>query len=168
MINFTEMFKNIWLQVILALILLDIFTGVFKAVKYKKLNSSFGIQGLGKHLAFFFVVIFATYVLKVTKLEIWLYAIYIIYAVFYSTSICENAYEAGWKIPKFVLKNLLVYQKAIDEGDLSIVLNVVNKTNKGIITEKDIEKKTTLTEEESKKLKELLEKAKLVESEVKN
>lgn len=166
LIHFFRMFKNIWLQIILGLILFDIFTGIFKALKYKKMNSSFGIQGLGKHLVFFFVVIFATYILQVTKLELFLYVIYLIYFIFYATSICENTYQLGWKlIPRFVLDKLLVYQEAIDKGNISAVFNEINKIKKGDFTVENIENKTTLTDEEWKVLSELLEKAELREKE---
>lgn len=162
-INFIfNLLKDLWLQAVLGLILLDIFTGIFKAIKFKKLNSSFGIQGLGKHLAFFFIAIFATYFLRAINMSFWIYVIYFIYGIFYLTSICENAYEAGWRTPKFLLKNLLIYQKAIDEGNLSIVFQAISKVKKGDITTKDIERKTTLSADESRVLKELLEKADLM------
>ena len=159
---FLNLLENLWLQAVLTLILLDIFTGIFKAIKFKKLNSSFGIQGLGKHLAFFFVAIFSTYFLKAINMSFWIYVIYFIYVIFYLTSICENAYEAGWRTPKFLLKNLLIYQKAIDEGNLSLVFKAISKVKKGDITTKDIERKTTLSADESRILRELLEKADLI------
>ena len=158
-----NLLRDLGLQLVLGLILLDIFTGIFKAIKFKKLNSSFGIQGLGKHLAFFFVAIFATYILKAVNMSFWTYVIYFIYAIFYLTSICENAYEAGWKIPKFILKKLLVYQDAIDEGNISFVFEAIKKINKGDITTKDIELKTNLSTDESRILREILEKAEIKE-----
>ena len=164
MINFIfNLLRDLGLQFVLGLILLDIFTGIFKAIKFRKLNSSFGIQGLGKHLAFFFVAIFATYFLKAVYMSFWIYVIYFIYAIFYLTSICENAYEAGWRIPKFILKKLLVYQNAIDEGNISFVFEAIKKIQKGDITTKDIELKTNLSTDESRILREILEKAEIKE-----
>lgn len=157
-----DMFKNLWLQIILALILVDIFTGIFKALKYKKMNSSFGIQGLGKHLVFFFVAIFATYILQITKLNVFLYVIYLIYFIFYATSICENAYQLSWRIPKFVLKKLYVYQEAIDDGNIDFIFEIISRVKNGDIKAKDLENNTNLSREESVELKRLIEKAKLV------
>lgn len=158
---FSDMPKNIFLQFILCLIMLDIFTGTFRAIKYKKMNSSFGLQGLGKHLAFFFVVIFATYFLKATRLDVFLYAIYIIYFVFYMTSICENAYQAGWKVPKFVLKNLYIYREKLDDGNIDFLLDTICtiKNIKGVSDK--IEKNTNLSKEDSRKLEEIITKTKV-------
>lgn len=157
--HFLEMFKDIWLQIILGLILFDIFTGIFKAMKFKRLNSSFGIQGLGKHLIYFFALIFSTYILKSISMSAFLYVIYIIYFIFYAISICENLYELNWKlIPKFVYKKLLIYQNAIDKGDISFIIKEFSKIKKGDLTTKDIEKNTNLSTDESRILRELIEK----------
>ena len=161
---FAEMPKNLVLQLILFFIILDILTGISKAFKFKKLNSSFGIQGLGKHITFIFAIIFATYILQAIKLNSVLYAIYIIYFIFYATSICENCYQLNWKIiPEFVLKRLLVYQEAINQGKLSVIFKQLNNIKKGDLSTEDIEEKTTLTKEESEILKDLLEKAEITE-----
>lgn len=111
-----ELLDTMYIKVLLALIIIDIITGVFKALCFKRLNSSVGQKGLLKHTTtILLVVAFYPFITMVGFPFIGNF-ICAFYVVNYLTSVLENSAEIGVPIPKFILRTLAKIKNEMDEA----------------------------------------------------
>lgn len=86
-------------QLLVIFILLDVLTGIAKAIIQKRLNSGIGIKGLLIHI---FVIVIQTLIAlycRVLGTVLFSQAICIYFVGFYGISLCENAHFIGVPLP---------------------------------------------------------------------
>ena len=86
-------------QVLIIFILLDVFTGVGKAIIQKRLNSGIGIKGLLTHI---FVIIIQTLIglySRALGTVFFSQAVCVFFIGFYGISLCENMHFIGVPLP---------------------------------------------------------------------
>lgn len=123
-------------------IMVDIFSGIVKAVKQKRLNSSVGLNGMLRHLLIVFVVLLFCVYMPILGLEnyiVWIVGYFILQ---YVVSIIENLGEIGVPLPKnlkdIVYKLNESFDAKLDSKLLKIDTMVVNKHE--TIETKDVNK----------------------------
>ena len=137
-----ELPNNIYIHIFMVSIMLDIFSGIVKAVKQKRLNSSVGLNGMLRHLLIIFVVIVFCVYMPVLGLEnyiVWVIGYFILQ---YVVSIIENLGEIGVPLPtnlkEIVYKLNESFDAKLDSNLLKIDTMVVNKHE--TIATKDVNK----------------------------
>lgn len=86
-------------QVLIIFILLDVFTGISKAIIQKRLNSGIGIKGLLTHI---FVIVIQTLIALYSRLlgtVLFSQAICVFFIGFYGISLFENMHFIGVPLP---------------------------------------------------------------------
>lgn len=122
---------NVYIHIFMVSIMLDIFSGIVKAVKQKELNSSVGLNGMLRHLLIIFVVmVFCIYmpILGLEKYIVWVIGYFVLQ---YFVSIIENLGEIGVPLPKnlkdIVYKLNESFDAKLDSKLLKIDTMVINK-----------------------------------------
>lgn len=106
--EFIDLFKNIYFQIFLILVLFDILTGVCKAFVKKGVSSFIGLQGMMKHVFNIVIVILILPFLTILKMSTYADIIILFYIGFYGLSNVENLSLIGVPFPKFVIDSLEV------------------------------------------------------------
>lgn len=99
--------ENRLLGGLLLLIVFDIFSGIVKAFKEKRINSSIGLIGLLKHSLVIMVNITIVLISPIFEIEKISNSLVIFYIVQYGFSIIENFVRLGVPVPKFLYDMLL-------------------------------------------------------------
>lgn len=133
---------NVYIHIFMVSIMMDIFSGIVKAVKQKRLNSSVGLNGMLRHLLIIFVVmVFCIYmpILGLEKYVVWVIGYFVLQ---YVVSIIENLGEIGVPLPEnlkdIVYKLNESFDAKLDSKLLKIDTMVVNKHE--TIETKDVNK----------------------------
>lgn len=94
-----DLSQSFFYQVLVIFIVLDVLTGISKAIIQKRLNSGIGIKGLLTHI---FVLIIQTLIglyCRVLGAVLFSHAMCIFFIGFYGISLCENMYFIGVPLP---------------------------------------------------------------------
>ena len=94
-----DLSQSVLYQILLIFIMLDVLTGVGKAVIQKRLNSGIGIKGLLIHV---FVIVIQTLIALYSRLlgtVLFSQAICVYFIGFYGISLFENAHFIGVPLP---------------------------------------------------------------------
>lgn len=130
---------SVFFDIYVYLVILDLFTGVYKAVILKRLNSTIGLNGLFRHLTFILLVGGIRYFLYSLDLNVVLIPLFIMIYVAYFESIMENLIAIDFKYIPIWLKNRFDIDK----------INKLNneKLNNGIVVKKiEVNRKDDLNE----------------------
>lgn len=122
---------KVFFDIYVYLVILDLFTGVYKAVILKRLNSTIGLNGLFKHLTFILLVGGIRYFLYSLDLNVVLIPLFAMVYMAYFESIMENLIAVDFKYIPIWLKNRFDIDKINERND--------DKLNNGVIV-KTIEK----------------------------
>lgn len=109
-----EVVTNIYLQMLIGLILLDIFTGIMKSAIQGKLSSRIGLSGLLKHTLIIVTNIVLVMFSPVFGLDTVATSLVIFYIVQYGISLIESWISIGLPVPNFV-RNML-FEKESELG----------------------------------------------------
>lgn len=123
---------KVFFDIYVYLVILDLFTGVYKAVILKRLNSTIGLNGLFKHLTFILLVGGIRYFLYSLDLNVVLIPLFAMVYMAYFESIMENLIAVDFKYIPIWLKNRFDIDKINERND--------DKLNNGVIV-KTIEEK---------------------------
>ncbi|MGM0259361.1 phage holin family protein [Enterococcus sp. AZ102] len=104
--EFKNLLSNVYIQIFLWAVFIDIVTGLAKAFTGKSAHSTKGLQGLIKHLLVVILVTIAYPYLKILGLESFATAFVWFYVAIYGISIVENLDQLGIKVPNFVKQRL--------------------------------------------------------------
>jgi toxin secretion/phage lysis holin len=100
-----------FLDLLAVLMVVDIFTGVFKAIKEKRLRSRSALYGYARKVGVFFIIILANIIDVILGLN---GAVAFITVLFYianeGLSIIENLAQIGVKVPSVIADKLHVIQ----------------------------------------------------------
>lgn len=108
-----------FLDLLAILMIIDIFTGVFKAIKEKRLRSRSALYGYARKVGVFFIIILANVIDIILGLN---GAVAFVTVLFYianeGLSIIENLAQIGVKVPSVIADKLHVIQaeKKKEEG----------------------------------------------------
>lgn len=139
---FMDLSQNLFIHVFMIFIIVDLLSGLAKAVFLKTTNSTIGLNGLIRHALIVFIVLMFAIYLPLFELEQYVSWILGYFIVQYLISIIENLGVIGFPIPP-ALKDFIY--KLNDTIDLSIdsrlmkVNNVIVKTQETNI-EKEVVK----------------------------
>lgn len=97
-----DILEGVEVNILLYLILFDIFLGITKSCINKKLNSHVGLQGLLKHSLIIIIVISLGVVAEPLEINVVFTGMVIFYIIQYLLSITENLDKIGVPLPKFV------------------------------------------------------------------
>lgn len=131
-----------FIHVFMVMIIIDLLSGLAKAIKLKVANSSIGLNGLIRHAIIIFIVMMMSVYLPIFGLE--KYVSWIIgYFIFqYLISVIENLGAIGVPLPKGLKETIYKLNDTIDETIngklLKIDTMVVNKHE--TIESKDVNK----------------------------
>lgn len=109
-----------YIHVFVWFVLFDVLTGLAKAVKLGKANSTVGINGLIRHiLVVMLVLLMSTYmpVLGYNRERI-LAVVY--FTIMYAISIIENAGEIGLNLPKALTDRIYKLKHQYDDDEIKI------------------------------------------------
>jgi toxin secretion/phage lysis holin len=107
-----------FLDFLLILMLIDIITGVSKAIKNKNLFSKSAFIGYLKKISIFAVIITSNLMDQMLNLSGMLADATLMFYVFYEiTSILENSAELGLPVPKIIQDKLKVIEQDSSNGD---------------------------------------------------
>lgn len=110
-------------QVLVIFIVLDVFTGISKAIIQKRLNSGVGIKGLLTHI---FVIVIQTLIAlycRVLGTITFSQAMCVFFIGFYGISLFENMYFIGVPLPTSFKKYFeQMYNRIIQIPDADIVI----------------------------------------------
>lgn len=118
-----DLSQSFFYQVLVIFIVLDVLTGISKAIIQKRLNSGIGIKGLLTHI---FVLIIQTLIglyCRVLGVVLFSQAMCIFFIGFYGISLFENMYFIGVPLPASFKKYFeQMYTKSIQIPNADIVI----------------------------------------------
>lgn len=114
-----------YIQVFLILVLMDILTGIFKAIYNKKLNSKIGLNGLIRHTLIMAIVINIAIFLPLFEYRAIARSIIVFYCFQYSVSIIENIISVGVPVPDFLKNSINILYDKSNKGE---IFNVNQRT----------------------------------------
>ena len=94
-----DLSQSVLYQILVIFIILDVFSGISKAIIQKRLNSGIGIKGLLTHI---FVIVIQTLIALYSRLlgtVLFSQAICVYFIGFYGISLFENAHFIGVPLP---------------------------------------------------------------------
>lgn len=97
-----HLFTNAYMHILFWLIVVDVASGVLKAFKTKKYNSSVGINGLLRHMLVLFALGIAYTYAEILGVEKVFSGIVIFFIANYGISIIENWDELGLPLPSWL------------------------------------------------------------------
>lgn len=115
--EFRHLLDNAFIQILVWVVLFDIFTGISKGLAGKQGNSTKGLLGVVKHLLVVLLVIVAYPYMKVMGMSLTANAFVIFYIAVYGISVTENLGQLGLPLPKFVIDRLEKLRDSADKGD---------------------------------------------------
>lgn len=117
--EFMFLFKtiDIHLKYLISLVILDFFTGLFKAYLKKKTNRSISAKGIFKKISYF-VVIWVSVIIDHTLNMKEVLRNIVIYSFLLSEmiSILKNCTEMGIRLPKILISSLEIFQKKMNHS----------------------------------------------------
>lgn len=103
--------------ILFTLIIVDLLTGILKAVVQRNLNSSIGINGLFKHVTVILLTIVGYPLILFAGLSmVYKDAIILCFVLQYAVSILENTQAMGIRYPRW-LTNRIIHMRDDFEGD---------------------------------------------------
>jgi toxin secretion/phage lysis holin len=109
--NIRNIIASMEVNLLLYLIVFDIFLGILKAFKLKKLSSCIGLNGLVKHSTIIIIIILFGLWSPVFELEVIYLGLIIFFIVQYLISIVENLNLIGVPLPKMLVDKLYQYDE---------------------------------------------------------
>lgn len=100
--EFKNLVSNVYIQIFVWIVIVDIITGVCKGLAGKETNSTKGLMGVVKHLLVVALVLIAYPYLKIMNFEGVATAFVLSYIAVYGISVIENLGQLGIPIPDFV------------------------------------------------------------------
>lgn len=119
---------RVFFDIYVYLVILDLFTGVYKAVILKQLNSTIGLNGLFKHLTFILLVGGLRYFLYSLDLKVVLIPLFSLIYMAYFESVMENLIAIDFDYIPMWLKNRFDIDKINERNE--------DKVNNGVIVKK--------------------------------
>lgn len=117
-IEVTEMLKEALgyeINLLLTLLLFDIFTGIVKSAVNRKLSSSIGITGLLKHTLVGVTMVAVSLLAPLYEVEEFARMLVLFYCLQYALSIVENWVLIGLPVPDFLYQMLDKVSKKFDD-----------------------------------------------------
>lgn len=114
-----------YIQAFLLLVLMDILTGIFKAIYNKRLNSKIGLNGLIRHTLIIAIVLSIAIFLPLFEYKVMARSIIVFYCFQYSISIIENIISMGVPVPDFLKTSINILYDKSNRGD---IFNVNQRT----------------------------------------
>jgi toxin secretion/phage lysis holin len=112
---------NTLIIALFTIIIIDIITGLLKALLQKNINSSIGLSGMVKHTAIMLMVMIGYPLLSIFELNVFKEAIIGFFILQYLISIIENTNSLGISYPKWITTYITkVYEKADTNEDKEI------------------------------------------------
>lgn len=112
-VGVVEVVTNIYLQMLIGIILLDIFTGIMKSAIQGKLSSRIGLSGLLKHTLIMVTNIVVVMFAPMFDLDVVATSLVIFYIIQYGISLTENWIDMGLPVPNFVRNMLIEKEKEL-------------------------------------------------------
>lgn len=144
---FTGMVENLsldpFINVFLSMLVLDLITGMAKAVKRKVANSTIGLNGLIRHAIIVFIVLMGAVYMPIFGLEVYVPYFVGYFILQYVISVIENLGVIGVPLPKSLKEIIYKLNDTVDNslGDkLMKVDKIVFKDDKvNIEIKKDVD-----------------------------
>lgn len=114
-----------YIQAFLLLVLMDILTGIFKAIYNKRLNSKIGLNGLIRHTLIMIIVINIATFLPLFEYGVVARSIIVFYCFQYAISIIENIISMDVPVPDFLKNSINILYDKSNRGD---IFNVNQRT----------------------------------------
>lgn len=118
--SFAMLSQHWYIHLYLWLLMLDLMTGVAKAIKEKKINSTIGLNGLIRHFILGVIIVAISVYLPALKLEGYAVTVVMFFIGQYGFSLVENLGVIGIVVPESWIE---YFQKIQQEKDLQIPLN---------------------------------------------
>lgn len=115
--QYYRLFNDVYIHAFSYMVMVDILTGLLKAGKQHKLNSTVGLWGLVKHVTVMLVVISVYPYLLYIKFNGIAYIIVTYFVVTYAISIIENLSVLGIPFPNGIKRKLEKIQKELDDKE---------------------------------------------------
>lgn len=119
-----HLFTNAYMHILFWLIVIDVASGILKAFKKKKYNSTVGINGLLRHMLVLFALGIAYTYSEILGVEKVFSGIVIFFIANYGISIIENWDELGLPLPSWVK---VYFEKIIKNENEKGAVDVRNK-----------------------------------------
>lgn len=111
---FSEVFNDVFFKTLLTLLMIDIVTGYYKAIKNKKLNSKVGMLGLIRHFVIMFITIALYFLSSIHDVPNIYTGGTALFISTYAISITENLSEMGFPIPSGITR--FIYKEEDKHG----------------------------------------------------
>ena len=121
---------NAMMHIFFVLVIMDLFTGVGKALLKKKVNSTIGLNGLIRHSIIMIIVIVLNIYLPIFHLAIYATGMNIFFSIQYLGSVIENMGEIGIKLPSAFLAYFEKLQDVAEDTELNKMKDIFRKDPK--------------------------------------
>lgn len=111
-----EMLSTAYVQIFLIFVVMDIATGLTKAVLGKQANSTKGLLGVVKHMLVVMLVLSVYPYMRILNFDSFATAFVIFYVATYAISIIENLHMLGIPFPSIIRDKLEKIKDKVDKN----------------------------------------------------